>query len=79
VKKEKTPKFPRSSIKRDYISPQDYNFYQIRFSCEDCSHFSKKSDSCTLGYHSRWHKKSFQQSEYERTGKMALCRFIEID
>lgn len=53
--------------------------YSLPFSCEDCSHFDYLKQTCTLGYVTRWHRKDFQKLSYELTGKMALCRFQEID
>lgn len=75
----KTPKRPRTSIRRDAIHPQDYLKFDHRFSCEDCSHFRESDASCTIGYGTHWHRRAFQQKEYELTGKIAQCRFLEID
>jgi hypothetical protein len=76
---KKTGRKPRVSIRRDPMNPSDYLNYQFRFSCEDCTHFKASDATCTLGYWPQWHRKAFQTEEYERTGKMALCRFLEID
>jgi hypothetical protein len=74
-----TPRRLRPSIRFDGVNPGDYQKYEFRFSCEDCSHFDSASENCTLGYESKWHRKEFQKKSYELSGKMALCRFLEID
>jgi hypothetical protein len=74
-----TPKRLRTSIRFDAVNPVDYLKYDFRFSCEDCTHFNSENESCTLGYNSSWHRKDFQIKSYDLSGKMALCRFLEID
>ena len=74
-----TPKFPRQTIRRDAVNPSDYLHLNFLSSCEDCTHFKPSDVTCTLGYWTKWHRKEFQTAEYERTGKMAICRFIEVD
>ena len=78
-RKPNTPKRPRPSIRRDTINPRDYLKYKFPSACEDCTHFKASTAHCTLGYEPKWHRREFQTAEYERTGKMALCRFLEID
>jgi hypothetical protein len=75
----KTPKRLRTSIRFDPISPSDYLRYQMPSACEDCTHFDSVSEKCTMGYDPQWHRKKFQEQSYFLTGKMALCRFLEID
>ena len=79
VNSSKTPKRLNTSIKFDAIHPADYMKYDLRLSCEECTHFNYESESCTLGYVTNWHRKEFQKQSYELTGKVALCRFQEID
>ncbi len=79
MSKRFTPKRLRTSIRFDGINPTDYLKYDHRFSCEDCTHFNRETEKCTLGYETKWHRKEFQNKSYELSGKMALCRFIEID
>lgn len=74
-----TPKRLRTSIRFDAVNPSDYMKYDFRFACEDCTHFNVENENCTLGYNSFWHRKDFQKKSYELSGKMALCRFLEID
>jgi len=78
-RKTPTPKRMRPRIRFDAINPSDYLNFDFRFSCEDCSHFNSGAEECTLGYNSFWHRKAFQAQSYELSGKMALCRFLEID
>ncbi len=76
---KRTPKRIRTSIRLDAVHPTDYLKYDFRFSCEDCTHFNRTEETCTLGYESKWHRKDYQKSTFELNGKMALCRFLEID
>ncbi|MEZ0390611.1 MAG: hypothetical protein ACAH59_00245 [Pseudobdellovibrionaceae bacterium] len=75
----RTPKRLSTSIRFDSVNPTDYLKYDFRFACEDCSHFNSEGGNCTLGYNSAWHRREFQKKSYELSGKMALCRFLEID
>lgn len=76
------PKSARKSIKLDTIRAADFNRFDLRFFCEDCSFFDRRSgpegQRCSLGYRAR-HTRAEQLKLYERTGQMALCRAIEID
>jgi hypothetical protein len=74
-----TPKRLRSSIRLDAVNPQDFMKYNLPFACEDCTHFDRENESCTLGYNSRLHRRAEQYRTYCLNGKMALCRFLEID
>lgn len=74
-----TPKRLKASIRMDAVNPSDYLNFDFRFACEDCTHFALSDERCTLGYESKWHRKDFQIKSYELSGKMALCRFLEID
>ncbi len=79
----KTPKRLTPSIKKDYVHPSDYLNFDHRWSCEDCSHFKRKDElsgeACTIGYIISHHLKAQQIHDYELSGKMAFCRFHEID
>jgi hypothetical protein len=69
----------RASIKKDAMNASDHLKYDFRFACEDCSHFASEQQRCTLGYNSVPHRKAQQQHDFELSGRMALCRFHEID
>ncbi|MGZ3744302.1 MAG: hypothetical protein ACXVB1_16430 [Pseudobdellovibrionaceae bacterium] len=67
------------SIKKDGVNPSDFLNYDFRSACEDCSHFDSQKIQCTLGYNPAPHLKLQQLQDYEISGKMALCRFLEVD
>ncbi|MBK9323365.1 MAG: hypothetical protein IPM97_10550 [Bdellovibrionaceae bacterium] len=68
-----------ASIKKDVVNPRDYLKYDIRSACEDCSHFASETTCCTLGYNVAPHLKAQQKHDMELSGRMAQCRFHEID
>jgi predicted HD phosphohydrolase len=74
-----TPKRLRTSIRHDAVHPSDYLRYTIPSACEDCSHFNSEKETCTLDYNSEHHRRDYQKKCYELSGKMAICRFLEID
>ncbi len=74
-----TPKRPRPVIRHDFLNPRDYLKYNLPWACEDCSHYNFEKDYCSFGYNVKWHKKAYQEHSYELGGRMALCRFQEID
>lgn len=74
-----TPKRISASIKKDVVNPHDYLNYDIRSACEECSHFDPLEDRCTLGFNSAPHRKIQQTHDMELSGRMAQCRFHEID
>lgn len=78
-KRTPTPKRIPPSIRFDVVNPTDYQKYDFRVACEDCVHFNFENSQCTLGYPTKWHRRDFQKYSYELSGKMALCRFMEID
>jgi hypothetical protein len=67
------------SILLDPIHPYDFLNRDIAYSCEQCSHFDPENIKCTIGFNSKNHLKEKQLKTYELTGRMALCRFLEID
>jgi hypothetical protein len=75
----KTPKPLRGTIRHDVINPVDYLKYRFPIACEECSHFDSVNTICTLGYNPKWHLNAYQKKSYELSGKVALCRFMEID
>jgi hypothetical protein len=77
--KNNSQKKIRPTIKKDPIHPADYNLYNLPFACEDCSHFSSLNEICTLGLITEPHLRRNQKKSYSTSGKVALCRFIEID
>lgn len=79
VSSKKTPKRLRVSIRHDAIAAADYLKYKLPYACEDCTHFNASTALCTLGYTSHHHQRETQKKSFELSGKMALCRFLEID
>lgn len=77
--KEKSQPRLHASIRKESLHPADYLKYDTRFSCEDCSHFDSEKVVCTIGYNPIHHLKATQIHQYELSGNMAFCRFIEID
>lgn len=78
-KKSFTPRRLRPSIRFDNIHPQDYLKYDFKVACEDCTHFNREAENCSLGYESKWHRQDFQKKSYDLGGKVSFCSFIEID
>jgi hypothetical protein len=79
VPKPKTPKRLNPSIRMDLIDPSDFIKYNFTHSCEHCSHFNNVDENCTLNYYSKHHRLENNLKSYDLSGRMALCRFLEID
>jgi hypothetical protein len=77
-RQKRSHKRPRKSIFLDRINPQDFLKFNFMFCCEQCSHFDSVKIVCTMGYQAQ-HQRASQLAKYNLTGKMALCRFMEID
>lgn len=77
--KPKTLPNIRRSIVYDPIHPTDFINLNLVFYCEQCSHYSFQENRCTIGYNAELHVKKVQQEMYERCGRVAFCRFSEID
>ncbi len=69
----------RRSIKLDKVNPRDFLRHSLIYACEQCSHFAPEAKSCTLGFLAEIHLREAQLQRYELTGRMAFCRFLEID
>jgi hypothetical protein len=75
-----TPKRITPSIKKDSVKPSDYVQFEHRWSCDECTHFSHDGRSlCTLGYPTAPHRLEQQKKDYNMSGRIAFCRFHEID
>jgi hypothetical protein len=79
VQKEKTPKKLKQSIRMDLIDPADFMKFNFTHSCEHCTHFNNSAENCSLGYFSTHHRLQNNLKSYDLSGRMALCRFLEID
>lgn len=69
----------RRSLIIDPIHPRDMRELSIVYYCEQCSHFDEAARACTIGYDASKHLKAEQDRLYTLTGKVAFCRFSEID
>lgn len=63
----------------DKVHPSDYINLQIIYACEQCSHFDEANQHCTIGYNAQMHLAAVQDHMYQLSGRMAFCRFAEID
>jgi len=77
--KAPTPPNIRRSIVYDPIHPTDFINQNVVFYCEQCSHYSLSDNRCTIGYNAELHVKKAQTEMYELSGRVAFCRFSEID
>ena len=75
----KKTKARRLEVKSDPVSPRDFNQLNIIFACEQCSHFDGENISCTIGYNAKNHLKETNLKSFHQTGRMAFCRYQEID
>jgi hypothetical protein len=78
IHRVKKHNIPRRSIRLDAVHPRDMNNVDVRFFCDDCSHYSLTKKHCTIGFLAQ-HTRESQMKIYNLTGKIAFCRFIEID
>lgn len=73
----------RRSVILDPIHPRDFRELNVIYACEQCSHFAPKNGTsggeCTIGYDASLHMRDVQLKNYEMFGKVAFCRFSEID
>ncbi len=69
----------RRSLILDRVHPQNFMNMPFTYACEQCSHFDDLTLTCTIGYDASKHRKAAQLKCYELTGRMAFCRFMEID
>lgn len=72
-------KSSRRGVIRDPINPGMFNSMNIMFCCEQCTHFDATNEYCTIGYDATKHLRRVQMHQYELSGRMAVCRFQEVD
>ncbi|MDX9730294.1 MAG: hypothetical protein RBT63_00850 [Bdellovibrionales bacterium] len=81
-KKETTGSYQKARVRRgmknDFILPEDLKRYNPAFFCDDCGHYDRSRQLCTMGYAAR-HTRSEQMAQFDLTGTMSFCRFCEID
>ncbi|MCB0385816.1 MAG: hypothetical protein KDD43_10525 [Bdellovibrionales bacterium] len=69
----------RKSVILDGIHPRDYRTLKFTYCCEQCVHFDGDKVDCSMGFSHDLHGREAQLRTYRLTGKMAICRFLEID
>jgi hypothetical protein len=69
----------RRTLILDPIHPRDYRELTVIHCCEQCSHFAPGTQTCTIGYDAANHLQARQKETYDRLGRVAFCRFCEID
>ncbi|MCB0407423.1 MAG: hypothetical protein KDD34_04405 [Bdellovibrionales bacterium] len=63
----------------DRIDPRVYNNTKLMLYCEQCSHFDETHTFCTIGYDASKHTQAVTTHNYNLMGRIAVCRFMEID
>ncbi|MBC87435.1 MAG: hypothetical protein CL677_09695 [Bdellovibrionaceae bacterium] len=76
---KKKRKLLRRGIVHDAISGRDFRELNLIYACEQCTYFDENSTSCILGHNAKNHLEERQLKTYYNTGRMALCRNLEID
>ena len=69
----------RRSVIKDPIKPRDFRRLNLIFCCEQCTYFQQDDKICNLGFPSEPHQRRQQLHTYNLSGRMAFCRFLEID
>ena len=63
----------------DPVKASDFLNLNIVYACEQCTYFSEEKKTCAMGFNTALHLKKNQDELYNRTGRLAICRFQEID
>ena len=69
----------RRSIILDGVNPRDWRELNLIYCCEQCTYFNPQEKRCAMGFKSERHLRENQIELFNRTGKMAFCRSLEID
>lgn len=69
----------RMEVKKDPVKAKDFEKLNIMHCCEQCSHFDGDRIVCTIGYNADNHLKQTNLKSFETSGRMAFCRYQEID
>ncbi len=72
-------KSSRKGIIYDKVNPSDFLKLDITYACEQCTHFDLEEKACTFGYNANYHMRAPQLESFSVSGRMAFCRFSEID
>ncbi|MCH2535671.1 MAG: hypothetical protein MK008_14605 [Bdellovibrionales bacterium] len=79
MSKAKSPPPRRKSIILDPVHPKDFRELNFIYCCEQCSYFEHEPRKCNLQQDHTKHTRDVQLNHYERTGRMAFCRNLEIN
>ena len=79
MSKKRSFRSSKRGVIRDPINPGMFNSMNIMYCCEQCSHFDADNEFCTIGYDASKHLKRVQMHWYNLSGRMAACRFQEVD
>ena len=63
----------------DPVSPADFRRHNLVYACEQCSYYALDEKECMMGYESEKHDHKEQMRLYNLYGKMAFCRYMEVD
>ena len=69
----------RKQIIKDPVNPSDFRKFNMVYCCEQCVYFEADRKECNIGFKTEHHRKATQLKSYNLSGKMAFCRFLEID
>lgn len=69
----------KRGVIRDKMDPREFNSLNFIYCCEQCSHFDEPNQFCTIGYDASKHLRKVALHSYNLSGRMAMCRFNEID
>lgn len=69
----------KKTLKQESIQPNIFNTKKLIYSCEECSFFINYQQTCEIGLDSKLYQNQQQNSLYNRTGKLNICLFLEID
>lgn len=61
-------------VKEEYLTD-----LRLTYCCEQCTHFDDEKLQCTFGFPTKPHLRETQLAELKRSGRMAICRLMEID
>ena len=75
----KKTKLLKRGIVHDPIPAKDFRELNLVFACEHCSYFDGNSEQCIFGHNAANHRYDQQIKTYHTTGRMAICRNLEID
>ena len=77
---QRIPKHPyRRTVKSDRVDAWAFQNLNMIYCCEQCSHFDGENRACTIGYTASDHCRQTADESFRLDGRIAFCRFLEID